>query len=306
MSASPDVPKVTDPNIVASNQQDINTKAAKSSQVGSMVNQNTAYGSLNYNQSGTSPDGTPLYTATTSFNPEQQNLLNILNGTKTSAGIGASKLISGANYGAQQPGDVIGNATSGLVKDAMGKQVAYLQPGFDYDSDRLDTKLKNQGFAPGQPGYDKAMNALKQSQGQTVTGFESTIEPQMFNQATQSYLMPASLGGTLANFGSPTAPTFAQTPQLNIQPADLTGATANANSANMAAYNAQLAQNQAMMKGLFGIGTTALGVMGAPFTGGLSLGLLGAGGLGGVPGTSIGGSNGPTSYGGPLGAQPLV
>lgn len=276
MSASPDVPKVPDPTVTANAQFDLNKQAGKASQQGSMVNQINPFGSLNYSQTGTSPDGTPLYTAKTSLDGTQQQLLDILNGTKTSAATGGQNLISGANYGAAQPGDVIGNATSGLVKDAMGKQVAYLQPGFDYDSDRLDTKLKNQGFAPGQPGYDKAMNALKQSQGQTVTGFESTIEPQMFNQATQSYLMPAQLGGMLANLGSPTMPTWSNTPSLNIQSPDLIGATNSANTANMTAYNAQLNQNNAMMSGLFGVPTALLG--GWAKSGGLQ-GLMGAAAL---------------------------
>lgn len=261
MGGSPEVPKVPDATVTANSQFNLNKQAGQASQQGSMVNQTNPFGSLSYSQTGTSPDGTPLYTARTSLDGSQQQLLDILNGTRTSAGTAGRNLISGANYGAQQPGDVIGNATSGLVRDAMAKQVDYLHPSFDYDIDRLDTKLKNQGFAQGQPGYDKAMDALKQSQGRTVTGFESTIEPQMFQQAMQSYLMPAQLGGTLANLGSPTMPTWNNTPNLNIQSPDLIGATNSANQANMAAYNAELNQNNSMMSGLFGIPTAILGGM---------------------------------------------
>lgn len=293
MGNSPDVPKVPDPTVTANSQFDLNKQAGTASQQGSMVNQTNPFGNLNYSQTGTSPDGTPLYTAKTSLDQSQQQLLDILNGTKTSAATGGQNLISGANYGAQQPGDVIGNATSGLVKDAMGKQVAYLQPGFDYDSDRLDTKLKNQGFAPGEPGYDKAMNALKQSQGQTVTGFESTIEPTMFNQAMQSYMLPASLGGTLANLGSPTMPTWNNTPSLNIQSPDLIGATNSANTANMAAYNAQLNQNSAMMSGLFGIPSALLG--GWAKGGGLQS-LMGSSPFGGSGQIVLGGAGGPGQF----------
>lgn len=261
MSSSPDVPKVPDPNVTAANQQALNTAAGKESQQGSMVNQNNAYGSLNYQQTGTSPDGTPLYTANTSFSPQQQQLLDILQGTKTAAGNQGQALLTGANYGAQSPGDVIGNSTSGLTQAAMAKEVGYLNPYFTQQTDQLDTKLRNQGFAPGQPGYDNAMRGLQNNQGNTVTGFEANIEPQMWQQATGNYLLPAQLSSALASFGAPTSPnsSFVQTPGLNVQPANLEGDVSSANQANMAAYQAQLGQKNAMMSGLFGIPTAALG-----------------------------------------------
>lgn len=307
MGSSPQAPVVADPNVVASNQQNLNTTAGQQSQQGSMVSQNTPTGSLTYSQTGTSSDGTPLYTATTALTPAQQGLLNTLQGTQQSAGTQGQNVITGANYGSVAPATAIGNATSGLTSQAMGQETAYLNPFFTQQTDQLDTKLKNEGFAPGQPGYDQAMNALKQSQGQTVTGFEASIEPQMYQQATSSYELPAQLAGSLAQLGAPSSPTFQSTPQLSIQPANLVGATANAQTAQQQTYQDQVNQNNAMMSGLFGIGTTALGVLGAPFTGGLSLGLLGASPLfGGTPGTSIGGSSGPTSYGGSSGPTPLV
>jgi len=259
MSSTPDAPSVTDPNITAANQQALNTKAGQASQAGSMTSQVTPTGSLTYNQTGTSSDGTPLYTATTALSAPQQQLLNTLQGTKQTAGTQAGQILSGANYGAQAPGDVIGNATSGLVKDAMAKQVSYLDPYFKSQTDQLDTQLRNQGFAPGQPGYDNAMRAVQNNQGNTVTGFEAQIEPQMYQQAYQTYGLPANLAGSLANFGAPSNPNFVQTPQLSIAPADLTGATASAQAAKEASYQDQLKQSQAMMSGLFGIPTALLG-----------------------------------------------
>jgi hypothetical protein len=283
MGSSPPVPQPTNPNTVAANQQTLNTGAGQASQQGSMVNQNNAYGSLNYTQSGTSPNGTPLYTANTTLSAPEQGLLNTLQGTQTSAGQQGQNLIQGANYGAQSPATAIGNATSGLTGQAVAQEQQYLQPFFQPQTQQLDTQLRNQGFDPSSPAYKQAMNNLMQSQGQTETGFVAQIEPQMYQQSLQNYELPAQLGGSLANLGAPQTPnsSFVQSPQLNIQPADLTGATASYNTAQQAAYQSQLAQQNAMMSGLFGLGTTALGVMGAPFTGGLSLGLLGAAPMGG-------------------------
>lgn len=224
-----------------------------------MVNQANPYGSLSYNQTGTSADGTPLYTATTKLSDANQQLLDILQGTQKTAGQQGQALLQGANYGAQQPKDVIGDMSSGWLKDAMAKQVSYLQPQMDYDVSKLDTKLKNQGFNPGTPGYDKAMNALKQSQGQTITGFEASQQPELLKQAQQMYMMPATLGTALAGLGQNKDPSWTQTPSLNIQPANLIGATANANDANMKAYQAETEKQNNMMSGIFGVPSAILG-----------------------------------------------
>lgn len=279
MGNSPDVPAVPDPGKTAATQFDLNKQAGIASQAGSMVNQSNPYGSLNYSQTGTSPDGTPLYTAKTTLSDANQQLLDILQGTKKTAGQQGQALISGANYGAAQPKDVIGDMSGGWLKDAMTKQMSYLQPGFDYDVAKLDTKLKNQGFAQGDVAYDKAMNALKQSQGQTVTGFEASQQPALLQQAAQLYQLPAQLGGMLTGLGAPTDPTWNNTPNLNIQSPDLIGATNSANTANMAAYKAQNDKNNAMMGGLFGVPTAILG--GWAQNGGVQS-LLGSAGLAAV------------------------
>jgi hypothetical protein len=226
-----------------------------------MTSQVTPTGSLTYNQTGTSSDGTPLYTATTALSAPQQQLLNTLQGTQQTAGTAASKLLSGANYGSVDPATAIGDSTKGLTQAAMGQETNYLKPYFDQQTSQLDTQLRNQGFAPGQPGYDNAMRAVQNNQGNTVTGFLAQMEPQMYQQATQSYQMPETMAGTLAQLGAPTSPTFQNTPQLNIQPANLIGATANAQQAQQQSYQDQLAQSQAMMSGLFGIPTAVLGGM---------------------------------------------
>lgn len=261
MGSSPSPPTIANPNVVASQQQDLNTKSGEQSQQGSMVNQINPYGQLTYTQTGTSPDGTPLYTATTQLSPEQQNLLNLYTGNQTTAGQQAGALLKGANYGGTNYNDVIGNATSGLTGQAVAQQTAYLNPYFQTQTDQLDAKLKNQGFAPGQPGYDNAMRALQNNQNNTVTGFISQIEPQMFQQAQTEYLTPAQLALSLESNSAPTMPnsSFVSAPGLNIQPANLIGATANAQAAQEQSYQDQLAANNNMMSGLFGIGSSVLG-----------------------------------------------
>jgi hypothetical protein len=224
-----------------------------------MVNQETPYGSLTYTQTGTSPQGTPLYSASTSLSPTQQGLLNTLTGTQAIAGQAGQSLLAGANYGATNPATAIGNATSGLTGQAVQQEENYLQPFFTPQTQQLETQLLNQGIMPNSPAYTQAMNNLQQSQGQTESGFVANIEPQMYQQALSTYELPATLGGQLTSEGSPTNPTFQQTPSLTVQPANLIGATANAEQAQQQTYQDQVTQYNNMMSGLMGIPTAILG-----------------------------------------------
>ncbi|HEV7236353.1 MAG TPA: hypothetical protein VGN15_09245, partial [Ktedonobacteraceae bacterium] len=100
------------------------------------------------------------------------------------------------------------------------------------------------------------------------TGFEANIEPQMFQQAAGEYKMPAQMAESLGQFGAPTMPTMQNTPALNIAPASLIQATANAQQAQQQTYNDQQSQYNNMMSGIFGIPTALLG--GWASAGGLS------------------------------------
>lgn len=297
MGSAPSAPAVTDPNTTAADQQNLNTTAGETSQQGSMVNQNNPYGSLSYSQTGTSADGTPIYTSTENLSAAQQGLLNTQQETQQTAGTQASNLLTGANYGAESPTQAIGNATSGLTGQAVQQEENFLQPFFAPQVSQLQTQLENEGTMPNSPAYTQAMNNLLQSQGQTESGFVANIEPQMFQQATSEYQMPAQMAESLAGFAAPANENsnLTQTPGLTVQPANLIGATANAQTAEQQSYQDQLQQYQSMMSGLMGIPTAVLGGLAAGATGGASLGLtglLGAGGLmgsiGGMPATGAG------------------
>src|ERR1700685_1141271 len=100
----------------AENQQaSLATGIGVQNQAGSNYNQSDPYGSLNYSQTGTGPNGTPIYSSNVNLSPTQQNLLNLLQGSQTTAGGQSGSLLTGANYGASSPTDVIGNLTSGLT-----------------------------------------------------------------------------------------------------------------------------------------------------------------------------------------------
>lgn len=256
-------PTPPDPTQTANTQQQYNLSAGEASQAGSAVNQVNPYGSLTYTQTGTGPNGVPIYTASSQLSPAQQQLLNTLQGNQSTAGGQAGALLAGANYGAQNPSDVIGGATSGTTKALLGQETAYLNPFFNTQTSQLDTKLRNQGFAPGQPGYDNAMRDLSQNQNQSVTGFLAQAEPAAYQQATQSYQMPLQMATQELGLSQPgsVGQNLVQTPQLSVSAPDYSGLTEQN-------YAQQVAQHNAMMSGLFGLAGNVVGAAGKVVAGG--------------------------------------
>ena len=99
-------PTPPDPVATAAAQTKSNIDTAKATQAMNMVNQNTPLGSLTYSQTGTTPDGYPIYTANTTLTPTGQKSFDLQ----------------------QQVGEALNNlALSGTaqVKDAMGQPLNY-------------------------------------------------------------------------------------------------------------------------------------------------------------------------------------
>lgn len=221
--SSPDVPKVADPNTVASNQQNLNLQAMETGQAASNVNQVTPTGSLTYTQTGTGPNGVPTYTATQSLSPQEQALLTQMQGNQGIAGKQAQTLLSGANYGATDPSKVIGDATSGNTQALLKQETDYLNPQFSTQTSQLDSKLASQGIYPGSPAYQQQMRDLQLNQNQAVTGFLATAEPAAYQQATSSYLLPEQQALQLMGASAPAGVGLTSTPQASMNPADLVG-----------------------------------------------------------------------------------
>lgn len=258
----------------AAQQQGYNFLDSAAQQQASMVGQSNPFGSLSYSQTGTGAGGIPLYSSNVNLNPQLQGVLNSLMGQ-------SNTLLSNANYGSQNPADVIGGMTSGTTQDLLNKETSYLKPYFDTQTSQLDTQLRNQGFAPGQPGYDNAMRAVQNNQGNTVTGFLAQAEPAAYQQSVSSYAMPLTLAAQEMGLIQPdffnrslvntpqsqlSAPTVSGTQLAGTQlggttvaPTDYASMVSNYNNANMAAYNAKVAANGNMMSGLFGIPSAVLG-----------------------------------------------
>lgn len=260
-------PKAPDPSqsialgaVTARQQQNLNNASADRQQAMNMVSQSNPYGSLTYQQTGTGPNGAPIYSATMTLSPEQQQLYNALVGNQSTSGQQAQALLSGANYGSVSPADAIGDMSSGYMGQMMDKYQASVSPFQQMSRDRLDTQLRNQGLAPGNPAYDNAMRGLDTSQNLANSQAAANYANQAFQQANTLYNAPWTIAQQMAKFGAPgdVKSNIVQTPTTNVESANQIAATANAQQALQNQYNAQYQQYGDMMNGLFKIGTAAL------------------------------------------------
>jgi len=256
MCGSTSAPTPTDPKQTAQIQQGYNIATGNATQAANAINQSTPFGSLQYTPV-TGADGITRYTATQTLDPKNQALLDSLYGTKNVAGQGATNVLQGAYTGAP---NILGTANS-ATNQMMAGEMGYLQPFFSQQTNALDNQLRNQGLMPGTPAYDNAMNSMRQSQGQTVSGAIAQFQPQAFQEAIAAYNLPADTAAKLAGLGAPMGLSLTNTPTTNYQPANYTGAVASADQMAQQTYQAQMAQQSAMIQGLAGMAGSIGGAM---------------------------------------------
>jgi hypothetical protein len=87
----------------------------------------------------------------------------------------------------------------------------------------------------------------------------NTAQQQQYNQALTNYNLPLNTLSSLRSGAQVQNPSFVNVPQqATTSGADFLGATQMGFNANMGAYNAQAAERNNMMQGLFGLGGAAL------------------------------------------------
>jgi len=277
-SSAPVVPNYTSAaNQTAAN----NLAAAQAATAANRVNQYTPYGSLNYSQSGTDSQGNPTWSATQTANPQLQgaidtSLSNVSNQYATP--------FTGGNLPSY------GINPSQTYSDAI---MARLQPQQIAESKQFDAQMANQGIPVGSEAYSNAKRVFDQQQNDQRTsaivggmGVGLQANQQQYGQNLTNY------NNTLANaqgIKSLSTPNYINpASQQTTAGADALSAAIGGYNANMGQYNALQAANQNLNSGLFGLGGAALNSPAGTFTG--SNGLFGSigSGLSNI-GSSIGG-----------------
>jgi hypothetical protein len=276
MGSAPDAPDPPDTIGAAREQGRQNRATAVTQYQLGATTQRTPFGSLEYRQVGTWPDGTPRFEAVQSLSPEQQQIYNAqtqrqlgLYGLGEMSLSGAPALRSGYNTDFSADRRRVEEAMLGRLNEQLGQ-----------DRKSLEQQLANQGIAPGSEAYRNAMDEFARREQEARTsailgaGAEQSRladlahrEAAFGNQARAQYVdeqfalrnQPFNELNALRGGGQLNQPNFANTPQPGVAPTDILGATQMQYQNQLAQYGADVGQYQSNMAGLYGLG--AAGIM---------------------------------------------
>lgn len=219
------------------------------------TNQVTPWGSSSYKQIGTWEDGTPRYEQTTSLSPTEQGLFDLNQQTRTNLG----------NIGVEQSGrmgellNTPFDINAGRANELSDINKTFMDPQWAQNEEATRTRLINSGVRPGSEAYDREMRNFsdQKQQGYNRMFLDS------YGQANQAALternQPINEISALLSGSQVSQPNFQKTPTAGVAPTDVIGATNAQYQGEVGQYNAAQANQRAMMSGLMGLGSTALG-----------------------------------------------
>ena len=218
-----------------------NLKGAQQALSANRVNQNTVYGGLNYQQTGTDQYGNPTYTANQTLAPEFQNTFqNLAQNAQNASG---TPLDTGmASW----------DKATGLINQR-------LQPQIQRENEASDAQLANQGIMPGSQAYNTAKTLLSQQHNDLSNQAQLaglSAQNQFFNQGVTAQNLPLA---QLSAFKQATTPSFVSPyQQAAVAGPDYLSAYGLQNQNNIASQNMATNQKNSMLSGLGGLGSSLI------------------------------------------------
>lgn len=257
---APDAPTPPDPKETSAAQTGTNVGTAIANTMMQNVDQNTPYGSMTYDQTGSYSYSDPYtgqnyeiprFTATTSLSPEE-----------------AAKLEQ--SQGAELNLASLGNERSGFLRDYLPNTEATtdaidakiyeygskrLDPRFEREGDALRSRLANQGIAPGSEAYNREMEALSQSKNDAY----NQLALQGRGTALNEVNMPINQITALLSGSQVQNPNVAMNTPAGIPTTDNAGLINSNYGQQLSAWQQKNQSRQGIMGGLFDLG--AAGIM---------------------------------------------
>lgn len=222
MSSSPSPPAAPDPAATAAAQSTSNVNTAAAQSALNYINQNTPYGSTDFQQTGsyTTPSGqvVPTYTQNTSLSPLGQGILTGTQETATNLLPSAFNLSTQAGQAANTPLNFntpfsgminsgpqsIGSLNSAYaptlnagpqllnqnVTNAIyGQQKSFLDPQWNLQQTQLQDQLSRQGIPVGSDAYNNAMGQLTNARTQAYQSAQDSAIGQGTGAASNLFNM---------------------------------------------------------------------------------------------------------------------
>ena len=257
-------PRPPDPKETAAAQTGTNVATAIANANLGNVNQVNPYGTLTYDQTGSSsftdPStgqtyDIPQFTQTQTFSPEQQQLYDTGVGTQQNLANLAQDQSSFLQDYMAQPFDGSFDATEQRLLELGRKR---LDPVFDERRQSLEQDLANRGISMGSKAYDTATRQFNEGQNDAYNQLVLTGNQQAFNQAQATRNQPINEITALMSGSQVSQPGFGATNQSQIPTVDYAGLVNQNYQNQLGAYNQQQTQRQGIMGGLFGLGSAAI------------------------------------------------
>lgn len=242
-----------------------NLEAARATAAANRVNQYTPYGNLEYAPTTEDKFGNQLYKVTQTLSPAEQQKLDLSN--KLESGLlGTAQ--SGLDYAQgvlAKPGVDMSKLPQMPINagetysDAIMRRLA---PTMKASQAAFDTKMANQGIAPGSEAYANANREFQQQQNDLLTsaqiqGMNTGLgaQQQAFNQQAYNQMQPINVINALRTGTQVDNPNFVSpAQQQNTGGADLLGAANQQYNAQLAATNARNAASGNFFGGLMNLG----------------------------------------------------
>lgn len=172
---SPSAPPAPDPMATAQAQSQINQKSAITQAELDRINQYTPQGSMTYAQTGTNPDGTPQYSQTVSYSPDEQQKYDLNNQVAISLDQLANKGVSQVQDAMSQP-----FSYSGETPLQTSLDTTYRMHGIGQTADKVQGKLDYSGLSALPQAGDFSADAQKASDNAYAQA-TSRLNPQWTN-----------------------------------------------------------------------------------------------------------------------------
>ena len=254
-----DAPEAPDYAAAAQQTAQGNLEAARVAAKANRVNQYTPYGNLIYTQD--SPDNPDKWSSRIDLSPTGQQLLDYSNVAQLGLGEQTGQALGRVDETLSQPFDY--NSVGQLADESYKAQTARLDPEWQQREQAFQQQMANQGISAGGEAYNNASRQFGQQRNDAYSQARLNAQqmmPQTFQLSSSIRNQPLNELSALRTGSQVTNPQFTPVPQQQTTPgANYLGAAQAQYGGDMQAYNAQNAQGNAFMGGLFSLGGAALG-----------------------------------------------
>lgn len=260
----PSAPTPPDPKATSAAQTGTSVATALANASLGNVSQVTPNGNLTYSQTGSSKFTDPYtgqsydipnYTATQTLSPDQQKLYDLNNQTQQNLGqIGVDQSAKiGGLLGTNV--DLSNDAVESRLMDLGSKR---LDPMFARQQDALSTQLANQGIQPGSAAWKAQMDQFQQGKNDAYNQLLLNGRGQSVQEILTERNQPLNEISALMSGSQVSQPNFINKQMPTIPTTDNAGIINQNYAQQFQNYQAESANRNALLGGLFGLGAGAL------------------------------------------------